>query len=214
MLTEDYIMRMINLALAVLVRILGFKQAGRYQEAAQHIDQALEMLLGMRADLVKRLDDDSLIETLTVQDTLDTDRLLVVADLFKEEGDILALKGHQSEAYLSRLRALNFYLEVILSGGPENLPEPEDKIEELLTLLRAHDLPAETLYSIFSYYVHLGKFSIADDVLHQLASSAGTGAEIEQEIIDFYKDLLSKPDEELLKGGLTREKIEERMKAL
>jgi hypothetical protein len=214
MLTEDYIMRMINMALAVLVKILGFKQAGQYNEAAQHINQALEMLMGMRADLVKRLDDDSLIETLTIQETLDTDRLLVVADLFKEDGDILASQQGQAEAYPSRLRALNFYLEVVLSDGPDNLPKPDNKIEELLIVLDRYDLPLETLYSLFAYYAHLGELALAENTLQRMADVAQPGAEIKQEIFEFYQDMLSKSDEELVRGGLTRDKINDRLKAL
>lgn len=214
MLTEDYIMRMINQALAVLVKILGYKQSGKYQEAIQHIDQGLEMLLGMRADLIKRLDDVSLMEALTIQETLDTDRLLIVADLFKEEGDILVKQDLPGEAYLTRLRALNMYLEVVLNNGPENLPAPDDKIDELLTLLKRYDLPPETLYTLFAYYAQNGRFALAEETIHSLASVTGSGAEIKQEILEFYQNLLSKPDEDLIKGGLSRDKINDRLKEL
>jgi tetratricopeptide (TPR) repeat protein len=214
MLTEDYIMRMINLALAVLVKVASFKQAGRYEEAIQHIDQALEILFGMRADLVRRLDDNSLLDAMTVQETLDTDRLLVVAELFKEEGDILLRQDRKGESTLSYQRALNFYLEVVLSNDPENLPELEDKIEQLLLQLNGYDLPSETLYALFVFYAQLGKFDAAAKKLKQIADSTKPSADLSQEIIDFYQDLLLKPDEELHKGGLTREEIKSRLKSL
>ncbi|MFU8772771.1 MAG: DUF6483 family protein, partial [Anaerolineales bacterium] len=212
MLTEDYIMRMINLALAVLVKIMGFKQAGRYQEAIQHIDQALEMLFGMRADLIRRLDDNSLLDALTVQETIDIDRLLVVAELFYEEGDILVRQDRKVEATLSRLRALNFYLEVTLSAEPDSFSELDNKITELLIDLREHDLSPETLYSLFVYYAHLGKYSAAEERLYQLAESTSSDADINLQLKEFYQNLLSKTDEEIIRGGLTRDIIISRMK--
>ena len=61
MLTEDYFMRMINQVLAVLTQILYHKEAGQYQEAQVLIDQSLEKLLGVRPDLLKQMDDASLL---------------------------------------------------------------------------------------------------------------------------------------------------------
>jgi hypothetical protein len=207
MLTEDYIMRMINLALAVLVKILGFKKAGRYEEAIQRIDQALEILFGMRADLIRRLDDESLLDSLIVQDNLDTDRLFVVAELFKEEGDILDKQDRKSDAKLSRLRALNYFMEVALSQDPVNLSEIQDRIDYLQLQLIDYSLPSETLYTLFIYYAYLGKFKIALDNLYKFADKSESKTGIKQEISEFLHDLLSKSDEELQKGELTREKI-------
>jgi tetratricopeptide (TPR) repeat protein len=214
MLTEDYIMRMINLALAVLVKILGFKKAGHYEEAIQHIDQALEILFGMRADLIRRLDDESLLDALTIQDNLDTDRLLVVAELFKEEGDILDKQGHKVESELSRLRALNFFMEVALSEDPGNLSEIQDKIEDLQSHLIDYTFPPETLYTLFVYYTHLGKFKVALGNLYNLADKSISDTGIKHEINEFLHDLLSKSDEEIQKGGLTREEILTRIEML
>jgi hypothetical protein len=59
MLTEDYIMRMINQVLAVFLQALGLKKAGQYSEALQVFDQAVESLLGLRASLAKQLEDPS-----------------------------------------------------------------------------------------------------------------------------------------------------------
>ena len=47
MLTEDYLIRQINLAIAALAKILGFKTAGQYQAALYEIDQLLEQLIGL-----------------------------------------------------------------------------------------------------------------------------------------------------------------------
>lgn len=214
MLTEDYIMRMLNQALAVLIKVIGLKQAGRRQEALQSIDQALEILFGLRADLIKRLDDESLLESLTSQETLDADRLLVAADLFKEQADILADLGRQAESQADYLRALNFYLEVILSGGPENLPDPSDKLEAVLPLLAGKNLPLETSYSLFSYYERSGRYSAAEQVLSRLVVAPGLAGEFRSEQIEFYDRLLAKSDQDLEKGGFSRARVREKLGSL
>lgn len=211
MLTEDYIMRMINQALAVLLRVLGFKKAGRHQEALQEIDQALEELLGLRADLIKRLDDDSLLESLTQGETLDTDRLALVADFYKEEGDIYAAQNLTNDSYFSHLRALNFYVEVVLADGPLNLPPPHEKIEALLGGIGNLSLPPDTLYTLFVYFERLGQFQRAGAMLGRLAAIPELQAEVRSEQQEFYERLLEKTDDELVKGGLAREEVEARL---
>ena len=93
MLTEDYIMRMINQAMSVLLIALGLKKAGQYSEALQTFDQAIESLLGLDAHLVKQLDDSLLLEKLTFLGKLDIDRLLVLADIYREEAEVFSLQG-------------------------------------------------------------------------------------------------------------------------
>jgi hypothetical protein len=211
MLTEDYIMRMINQALAVLLRVLGFKQAGRHQEALQEIDQALEDLLGLRADLIRRLDDDSLLESLTQGETLDTDRLALVADFYKEEGDIYAAQNLTNDSYFSHLRALNFYVEAVLAGGPFNLPPPHEQIEVLLGGIGNLSLPPDTLYTLFVYFERMGQFQRAGAILGRLATIPELQAEVHSEQKEFYGRLLEQPDEQLAKGGLPRQEVEERL---
>jgi hypothetical protein len=211
MLTEDYIMRMINQVLAVLVKIMAFKQAGRHQEANQAIDQALEQVLGMRADLIKRLDDSSLIEALTIQENLDTDRLQLVAELFKEEGDILAAQGHPNERDASYMRALNLHLEVMLGGGPNHLPEPHEKIEELLQNLEDRELPIEMRYSLFLYHNQVGNYRAADQILVELISIPDLKHDLLPEAVEFYEGLVEKTTDELAEAGFTREHLLNRM---
>lgn len=86
--TEDYILRMISLAIAALLRAIGLRKGGQYEQAEQAIDQALEQLLGLRADLLLRLDDQALLDRLTLQGELERDLAIVVADLYQEQAEI------------------------------------------------------------------------------------------------------------------------------
>jgi hypothetical protein len=90
MYTDDYILRMINQAVAVLAKVMGLHKEGKNQEALVAIDQALEGLIGFDAYLIKQLDDNGLQDMLTFQGEVDTDRMVVVGDLFRVRGDTLA----------------------------------------------------------------------------------------------------------------------------
>jgi hypothetical protein len=166
--SEDYIMRMIRLATAALVQIIGLKKAGQYQPALQAIDQALEEVLGLKAGLIRAMDDESLLSGLTQQDRLDTDRLLILADLFFEEADILAMQGKADGSQASALRALNFYLDVVLDWGPERVSQKFEKIEQLVQKLGEQILPPQTCFALYFYYVQVGELPSAKRMLEKL----------------------------------------------
>jgi tetratricopeptide (TPR) repeat protein len=136
MFTEDYILRIINQAVRAFLKIAGLKKDGDYQEAQQVIDQALEQLLGMRAEIIKQMDDESLLRALTQQGRLDIDRLALIADLFKEEGDILAAQNQISESRKSYLRSLVYHLE---TGFGETTRPSGDLTEEIEGLVQNLD---------------------------------------------------------------------------
>jgi hypothetical protein len=166
--SEDFILRMIRLATAALAQIMGLKKGGQYPEALQAIDQALEEVLGLKADLIRAMDDESLLSALTQQDRLDTDRILILADLFYEEADILSRQGNSTSSQSSALRALNFYLDVVLEWGPERIAKKFVKIEELVATLGEQNLPPQTFYRLYFYYEQVGEISIARRMLEML----------------------------------------------
>ena len=152
MLTEDYFMRMINQMLAVLTQILYHREAGQYQEAQELIDQSLEQLLGVAPHLLKQMDDLSLLRLLTTQGELDPDRLAMVANLYKLEGDLLIDQNKNREAVLDYQRALIFYLEIRLSGKDQGQNDLDGNINDLYRKLSGRKLPLEVRIQLFDYY--------------------------------------------------------------
>ena len=212
MLSEDYILRMIGQATAVLLKIIGFKKNGDLPEAQQAVDQALETLVGLKADLIKQLDDESLFTTLTRDGNLDFARLALVADLFKEDGDIAAAQGRMSESRESYLRSLIYHLE---TGFDESIPPDDEltaKIKSLVQILGLQTLPDETLWTLFCYYELAGNFPEADDAILNLAERPNSHADIQPELVAFYERLLQKPDAELAASGMEREELKSKLK--
>jgi len=155
MLSEDYFMRMINQALAVFMTALGFKRAGQFNQALQTFDQAIEGLLGLDANLVKQLDDSTLLGMLTFQEQLDADRVLVLAEIYREEADVYAMQGQPDISQFMLLSSLRFYLEATLAVDGEPGPELINKIEALRAKFNTQALPVETRLALMDHLERL-----------------------------------------------------------
>ena len=68
----------------------------------------------------------------------------------------------------SALRALNFYLDVVLDWGPERISEKFEKIEQLVATLGEQTLPPQTCFALYFYYVQVGELSAAKRMLEKL----------------------------------------------
>jgi hypothetical protein len=163
MLSEDYFMRMINQALAVLMTALGFKRAGQLSQALQAFDQAVEGLLGINAHLAKQLDDEALLKMLTFLDELDIERLLVLAEIYREEAEVYAWQGQPERSQVMAQSSLRFYLEAALADEGNPSIELVNKIEVLRTKLEIHALPVETRLALMDHLERL--LEAGDDFL-------------------------------------------------
>jgi hypothetical protein len=125
-LSEDYLIRLISQAVAALQVIAGLKVAQRYKEVGQQVDEALEGQFGLRASLLKELDDERLKEMLTTGGRLELERFLLVADLFRESAELAQRGGDEPAFRRDGQRALRFYRQALRDGGEavdEKLPE-------------------------------------------------------------------------------------------
>ncbi len=207
MLTEDYFMRMINQMLAVLLKIVRLKEAGQHHEALEIIDQSLEQLLGIRPELLKQMDDSSLMNILTTQGELVSDRLYMVANLYKLEGDIYVDQKRLAGANHDYRRALALYLEIALRDEEQFSPEINDKIDELLQILAEQELTAKLRYLLIDYYTQLGSYNLVEEQISSLLLTYNDSPEILLDLIVYYENLLEKSDQELVAGGISRDKV-------
>jgi tetratricopeptide (TPR) repeat protein len=211
MYTEDFILRLIRQVGIVLAHVLGRKAAGEYREAVDAIDTFLEEVVGMDAGLVHHLDDESLLAALSPQGNLDVDRALILADMLKEQAEILDLQKMPQEAGVRRLRALNLYLEAFLTRGAEGEGVPFDKLEEVLPHFDEQTLPFGTVYNLAQYAENLGQYARAERYLLRLAETPEFSPQMEAELNAFYQRLLEQSDSALQLGGLPRETVHQRL---
>jgi|BarGraNGADG00212_2_1021979.scaffolds.fasta_scaffold07794_2 flagellar biosynthesis chaperone FliJ len=155
MFTEDYLMRIINQAIAALLTAIGLRKAGKYSEARQAIQQAMEQLTTLPANLVDQMDDGSILSMLTAQGQLDVGRLAILADLYQEQGEILIKLDQPVQGSIAFGRGLRFILEVVLSEVADLSTENIDKVEVLVQRSNGNALPVETQLALSDYYQRL-----------------------------------------------------------
>jgi len=208
---EDYLIRMINMALVAIAKILQLKAAGMYQEAQNLIDVNLEELLGLNASMIKNLDDESLLSILRKQSEMDKERMIVVAALFKEEGDILEQRGQTEESQRSYTRALILYMEGGLADDGARTDEVMEKVNFLGEKLDWETLPVESLFTLFQFYELGGNYRQAEKVLSRMEKVSEQKQELAAEFEDFYCRLLEKDDLQLSQGGFNREQVQNKL---
>ena len=214
MLTEDYIMRMINQMVAVLAKLIGLKDAGQYQSAQQVIDQSLEQLLGLKPELLKHMDDSSILNLLTSQGELGTERLYILAELYRHEGDILIAQNRTQEAIFDYQRALSFYLQLPDDQKDQDSSKIKQKITDLFIELENVNLPVEILYQLFDFFERNGEFTFIEDVIARLLKSPEARPHIIPAIITYYEQLLVSSEWEVNSGGLSRAQAEQKLELL
>jgi tetratricopeptide (TPR) repeat protein len=151
MYTEDFILRQINIAVAILRQLLRLKAAGQHQEALQAVDQALETLLGLRASLLEQLEDGKVISMLDMPNGLDTERLALIAELYKEAGEIHKQEGRAAQSQAADRRALRFYLELSLADPKLLDAGLMGKVSTLQASQPLAELPLETQMALLDY---------------------------------------------------------------
>lgn len=209
-LSEDTLLKQLTAALrAMVARLNALRSAGEHQQALAVIDQNLEELLGLRAGLIRQLDDGKLVEMLTTNEFLDVGRLYHVAEVFYQDGLIRAEMGDQKGAHNSQVRALDLFLEVGFAVENDFL-EADERIDALSALLGT-GIPENTLFKLFDYYEQVGAFDLADAALDRMLEITRGDPAVIAEKRNFYQRLLAESDEELQAGGLPRERILKRL---
>jgi hypothetical protein len=115
----------------------------------------VESLLGLRANLAKQLEDRQLLALLTFQDKVDVDRLLVLANIYPEEGEVCSLQGQPKQSLFAAQKSLRLYLKAALATEDKPTIELIQKIEALRSKLSAPDLPVETRLALLDYFDYL-----------------------------------------------------------
>jgi hypothetical protein len=141
--------------IAALMTAIGLRKAGKYTEARQMIEQAIQQLTGLSVDLIDQLEDASILSMLTANGELDIERLAVLGDLYQEKGAILVKLGQPVQGIFANTRALRFILEVVLADDSNLSPENMVKIGNLVQELKQNPLPIDTQLALSDYYRRL-----------------------------------------------------------
>ena len=196
MIRRDYILRMIEEFFQALSKIKSFKNAQQWREAVASVDEEFRRLLGSDAVAVSQLSETELLArvvqgepTLAVRE-----KILIVATLLKEAGDVLTGQGRTAEAQISYLKGLHLLLDTLGRGEVFECPQFVPKVEEFMIALRDSELPIETHARLMQHYEGTGEFAKAEDELFAMLDTESEHAPLLELGISFYRRLENQRD--------------------
>ncbi|HXV59805.1 MAG TPA: DUF6483 family protein [Vicinamibacteria bacterium] len=215
MFQRDYILRLLEQFARAIGAILTLRKAGRLDDAEAAIAEASREFVGLDVDTLLALPVEQVVALLSPGGSPDPAKCLVVAELLFEKGEVSTLRDDEASAYRARLRSLGLLLEVSGREGLVRIPEGDRyrrRIDTLLETLSSYGRVAEIEKRLVRHYEREGDFAAAEDTVFELLDSGH--AEIVPEAIDLYKRLLRRSDEELERGRLPRDEVEESLARL
>ncbi len=212
---KDYILRVFEDIGRALAQIVYKRQIKDYTAAYALLDEQFKQTLGMGRGFLHSVSDEMLLSLLTTFDSLNVDKCWLVATLFKVEGELFADQHDEQASYYSYLKALKLFLEALSQQKSQKAVEPVEEIEDLLSKLAAYEIPPQSGLLLFWYFEATGRYVLAEDTLwDMLEAEVDEGLEVAEILVElrtrseaFYRRLLRKSDDELVKGGLPRAEV-------
>lgn len=209
MIKNDYLMRIIEQATAVLGRVLRLLQNDQIEQAETLIGEALGEYTGLTLDELDALPAEQLLARVGHFQQGGLGQQLMLAELLQTRARVALARGDDEMALYAALRALQIRLTLALGHDVSNA-RLDSAIDDLLrTQLADVRLPTATLAQLFDYYEKTTQFDRAENVLWTLIDDHFTDEDMVQAGLAFYERLLRKSDSELRTGNLSRAEVEE-----
>ncbi len=199
--TLSYLLSQISEMRAQITRLKG-----EPLEARAQIDSALKRLTGSNLDLLHALPAGQLLSLLTQGGRIDAEKGLFIAEMLRLEA---ALTEARPEAYE---KALLLYLEAF-EEEDELTAQYGGGLVEVVQALDASFLPSEVKRRAFDQLAASGTYTLAEDLLFCLLRDTHDHVLLERGR-RFYLDLLRLSDDDLARGGLPRDEVEESLREL
>lgn len=207
MIRRDYILRMVAEMAQVLARVISLKSRQEYEQALREINAALRELRDGNTDAPHELSLADWIALCRKHEQAASGLMMAVADLLKEQGDVLAAQGKAEGSARSRALALGLFLEALLNGETFVTAELLAKVEELFAQVRATLAEPGVWRRLVGYFEARGRFGQAEDALFAWLATGDSA--VVTEGLAFYQRLLGRDDTELERGDLPRAELEQ-----
>lgn len=206
MFQRDYFMRMIAQMTEAIGQIMKLRKEHKQQEALFVIDELLDKEFRLSAKLIRSLSDEDLIQVMTTNGQPDTDHLLAIAILLKQEALLMAELGKETDSFAGYVKALRLFLRLSLMDAEPTFAVPNDEIRDLLTTLQPYELPVPAKRLLMEWHEAEGRYDELENVMYELLEDMALSS---AEAAGTYERLLLLEDERLAAGGLPRVEIEQ-----
>jgi len=207
MIRRDYILRMVAEMVQVLARVISLKSRQEYEQALQEINAALRGLRDDSDDPARELSLTDWIALCRKHEQAASGLMVAVADLLKEQGDVLTAQGKPDASTRSRALALGLFLEALLNAETFVTAELLAKVEDLFAQVHTTLSDSEVWRRLVRYFEARGRFAHAEDALFAWQATGDPSAVNEGPA--FYERLASQTDDALERGDLPRVELEQ-----
>src|SRR5262249_16584585 len=142
MIRRDYIMRMVQDMVQALVRAVLLKSRREYDQALAEIHEALQGLVTNEQGAAGEMSLEDWIRLWRTHERAASGLTSAVAELMREQGEVLALQGQAAASQKSRQLALGLLLDALLTGDTFVSAESLAKVEELIHVTKGAPRPA------------------------------------------------------------------------
>jgi hypothetical protein len=210
MIRRDYILNAIEEFAAGLAKILGFTKEAEWQGASVASAQEFQKLIGVNAGKALRLSETELFARLIEGEPTHFAevKLLMLATLFKANGDVLTGEGRSEEGREHYLKGLDLLLDAMNRTAIGERPDFVPRVEAFLSNLSDAPLPTRTKVALMRHYEQSGDLARAQQALFAIAEAEPPGAELLEFGTAFYQRLLDRSDNALAAGNLSRAEAE------
>jgi hypothetical protein len=209
MIRRDYLLRLIEEFVAVVTRVAGLTNAGKWEEASGLTNSQFKALAGADVTDLLRMSETEFIARLAEGDTSFgiREKIFMTVRLFKENGDVLKAQGKIEESRACYLKGLRLLLDSIASEPTALRPDFLPSVEAFLIGLGDSPLNLETNAMLMRHFEQMREFGKAEDILFNMLDAEPTKVELLDFGIGFYGRLLRMDDETLELGNLPRTEV-------
>jgi hypothetical protein len=163
MIEQDYIMRLISMLTAVIVKLIDQRKRREFPEAVSTIDNACKHLLGADIAVVRALSDSQLIEFFGHDPNMGPPKCYALGVLLQEKAALDRTMGKEWDASLNEQKACSLLLEALREMDKPLEPEHLSRIEESIRNLTRLELPPHVVRKVEWYHTWRGR---AENVKH------------------------------------------------
>ena len=215
MFQKDYIKRSFSFIQATLARLRGVALEGDVDVAREEITDAYSRVFGIPLSLLRLSPVSDIVDLLSTNEGDNAERILSLAELLKMDGEIYQKEGNVQEAQWR----FDLSLELLIAGV-EVSDQPAaamtlDPFEPVVRFSIQNQTSLELLAALYALYHQAGNYGLAKDLIVAFVETEDGKSEGIDEGTAFLSDLRgSRADEELERGKITRQEIEEALETL
>jgi hypothetical protein len=161
MIEQDYIMRMISMLTAVIVKLIDQRKRREFPEAISTIDNSCKHLLGADLAVIHALSDSQLIAFFGHDPNMGPVKWYSLGVLLQEKAALDRETGKEWEASLNEQKACSLLLEALREMNTPIEPEHLPRIEKSINNLKQVELPPHIVEKVEWYDSWRGKAEIA-----------------------------------------------------